>query len=85
MKYNIQGNDYNFMKSYVKQSIFLQLILFSANGIYTMLTDKKMELMIFATGNIYRSTGTSSASQQDNQEIEVHHDADGQSNPNATV
>ena len=44
-----------------------------------------MELMIFATGNIYRSTGTSSASQQDNQEIEVHYDADGQSNPNATV
>ena len=25
------------------------------NGIYTMFTDNKMELMVFATGNIYRS------------------------------
>ena len=54
LKYNIQGNDYTFMKRSTKRSIFLQLILFSANGIYTMLTDKKMELMIFATGNVFK-------------------------------
>ena len=28
------------------------------NGLFVMFKDKRMELMIFATGNIYRKTGT---------------------------
>ena len=60
LKYTIQGNKYTFMKRSVKRSIFIQLMLFSLNGIYTIFKDRKQELMIFATGNIYRETGTAS-------------------------
>ena len=56
--YSIQGNKYNFMKRSTQRSIFLQIMLFSMNGIYTVFKDRKQELMIFATGNIYRETGT---------------------------
>ena len=48
------------MKRSTQRSIYLQVLLFSANGIYTTFTDKTMKLMVFATGNIYKSTGTSS-------------------------
>ena len=60
LKYNIQGNEYTFMKRSTKRSIFIQIVLFSMNGIYTLFKDRKQELMIFATGNIYRETGTAS-------------------------
>eukprot|EP00944_MAST-04C_sp_MAST-4C-sp1_P008611 g8611.t1 len=59
-KYNIHGNEYNFMKRSVQRSINIQVILFSMNGIYTLFKDRKQELMVFATGNIYRETGTAS-------------------------
>ena len=59
-KYTIQGNKYNFMKRSVKMSIFIQIMLFSMSGIYTLFKDRKQELMIFATGHIYRETGTAS-------------------------
>ena len=59
-KYTMQGNNYAFMKRSVKRSIFLQIMLFSMNGIYTLFKDRKQELLIFATGNIYRETGTAS-------------------------
>ena len=42
------------MKRATKRSIFIQIMLFGMSGIYTTFKDKKMELMIFATGNIYR-------------------------------
>ena len=45
------------MKRSTQRSIFLQVLLFSANGIYTTFVDKTMKLMVFATGNIYKSTG----------------------------
>ena len=48
------------MKRSTKRSIYVQVLLFSANGIYTTFVDKTMKLMVFATGNIYKSTGTSS-------------------------
>ena len=48
------------MKRSTKRSIYLQVLLFSAKGIYTTFTDKTMKFMMFATGNIYKSTGTSS-------------------------
>ena len=60
LDYSIQGNNYTFMKRSVKLSIYIQIVLFSMNGIYTIFKDRKQELMIFATGNIYRETGTAS-------------------------
>ena len=59
-KYTIQGNEYTFMKRPVKRSIFIQILLFGIYGIYTLFKDRKQELMIFATANIYRETGTAS-------------------------
>eukprot|EP00944_MAST-04C_sp_MAST-4C-sp1_P003228 g3228.t1 len=59
-KYTIRGNEYTFMKRSTQRSIFVQIVLFSMDGIYTIFKDKKQELMIFATGNIYRETGTAS-------------------------
>ena len=59
-KYNIQENEYSIMKRSVKRSIFLQIMLFSMNGIYTLFKDRKQELLVFATGHIYRETGTAS-------------------------
>ena len=67
LKYTIQGNEYTFMKRSVKRSIYIQIVLFSMNGIYTLFKDKKQELMIFATGNIYRETGTASKDVEDKQ------------------
>ena len=58
--YSIHGNEYTFMKRPTKLSIYIQIVLFSMNGIYTIFKDKKQELMIFATGYIYRETGTAS-------------------------
>ena len=66
-KYTIQENDYTFMKRSIIRSIYLQVLLFSMNGIYTLLKDRKMELMVFATGNIYRETGTASKDVEDKQ------------------
>ena len=60
VKYNIQGKEYTIMKRSTQRLIFLQVLLFSANGIYTTFVDKTMKLMVFATGNIYKSTGTAS-------------------------
>ena len=60
VQYSIDGKPYTIMKRSTKRSIYLQVILFSANGIYTTFVDKTMKLMMFATGNIYKSTGTAS-------------------------
>jgi len=54
------GDDYVFHKRSIKRSCFIQILLFSLNGMWTMFKDKKMEMMMFATGNIYRETGTAS-------------------------
>eukprot|EP00944_MAST-04C_sp_MAST-4C-sp1_P013159 g13159.t1 len=65
--YTIHGNKYTFMKRSAKRSIFIQIMLFSMAGIYTLFKDRKQELMIFATGNIYRETGTASKEVEDKQ------------------
>ncbi len=65
VRYNIQGNEYTIMKRSTQRSIFLQVLLFSANGIYITFVDKTMKLMMFATGNIYKSTGTTSEEIED--------------------
>ena len=60
IKYSIHGTEYTFMKRSTQRSIYIQVMLFSMNGIYTLFKDRKQELMIFAKGNIYRETGTAS-------------------------
>eukprot|EP00944_MAST-04C_sp_MAST-4C-sp1_P015771 g15771.t1 len=67
LDYSIQGNKYTIMKRSTKRSIFIQVLLFSMNGIYTLFKDRKQELMIFATGHIYRETGTASREVEDQQ------------------
>lgn len=64
-KYSIQGNEYNFMKRSSKRYIFIQVMLFGVKAIYAICKDQKMELMIFATGHIYRETGTASKEVED--------------------
>ena len=44
-----------------KRSIYLQVLLFSARGIWVMIFDKKMELMMYGTGKVYRNTGTAAS------------------------
>ena len=60
LDYTIQGKKHTIMKRSTKRSIYLQVLLFSAKGIYTTFVDKSMKLMVFASGHIYRSTGTAS-------------------------
>ena len=47
------------MKRSVKRSIFYKFCCL-AEGLWIMMTDKKMILMTFATDNLYRETGTTS-------------------------
>ena len=63
------GDNYVFRKRSIKRSCFLQIFLFSLNGLWTMFKDKKMEKMMFATGNIYRETGTASKYVEDREHI----------------
>ena len=65
LEYNIQGQRYTFMTRATKRSIFIQVVLFSLNGFWILLKDQKMEMLLFATGNIYRETGTASATIKD--------------------
>ena len=62
LEYNIWGKQHRIMKRATQRSIYLQILLFSANGVYTLLTDKTMELMIFATGHVYKKDMLSSVS-----------------------
>ena len=50
-----------------KRSIFIQIMIFSISGVYTMFNDKKKRLMMFATENIYLETGTASKDVEDKQ------------------
>ena len=61
------SDNYVFHKRSIKRSCFFQIFLFGLNGIWTMFKDKKMEMMMFATGNIYRETGTASKYVEDTQ------------------
>ena len=65
LNYTIQGEEYSIMMRSTRRSIFIQILLFSMTAVYTMFKDKKMEFMIFATGNIYRETGTASKEIED--------------------
>ena len=61
------SDNYVFHKRSIKRSCFVQIFLFSLNGLWIMFKDKKMEMMMFATGNIYRETGTASKYVEDTQ------------------
>ena len=63
------GDDYVFRKRSIKRSCFVQISLFSINGLWTIFKDKKMEMMMFATGHIYRETGTASKYVEDREHI----------------
>ena len=65
LKYTIEGNEYTLMKRSTKRSIFIQIMLFGMIAIYILFKDRKQELMVFATGNIYRETGTASKEVED--------------------
>ena len=59
-EYTVYGKGYTIMRRSTQRSIFLQVLLFSVKGIYIMILDKPMKLMVFATANIYKSTGKAS-------------------------
>ena len=65
LKYTIQGNTYTIMTRATKRSIFIQIMIFSISGVYTMFNDKKKRLMLFATEHIYLETGTASKEVED--------------------
>ena len=54
LKYTVENNTYTIMKREVKRSVYIQIIIFSAHSVYIMCVDKRMELMLFATGNVYK-------------------------------
>ena len=73
--YKIQGKQYIITKRSIKRSIFLQIMLFSMSAVYTVFKDKEMELLLFATGNIYRETGTASNNVEDKTySMEIKHE-----------
>ena len=67
LDYSIHENKYTFMTRSTQRFIYMQVMLFSMDGIYTIFKDKKQELMLFATGHIYRETGTASKDVEDKQ------------------
>ena len=54
LQYAIGDRKYTIMKRSTQRSIHLQILLFSARAVYTTFSDKKMELMVFGTGQIHR-------------------------------
>ena len=54
------GDNLVLYKGSLKRSCFVQIFLFSCNGIWIMLKDKDMKMLMFSTGNVYRETGTTS-------------------------
>ena len=49
-----------FYKRSLKRASYVHILLFSLMGLWTLIIDYNMEFILFATGSIYRSTGTSS-------------------------
>ena len=59
-QYTVNGRQFDFRRRDIQRSIFFQILCFAMNGLWTMINDSKMEKMMFATGHIYRETGTAS-------------------------
>ena len=47
-------------KRSISRSIFFQLLALSSKAIYVLIKDKKGELLLYATGNVYRISGETS-------------------------
>lgn len=60
VKYDIGKEQGTIGKRFLLFSIFAQTLLFSFNGFWNAFEDREMKLLMFATGNIYKSTGTAS-------------------------
>jgi hypothetical protein len=58
--YDINNETVHLWKRSTKRSIFIQVLLFSVRGVWICFKDKRMELMMFATGNIYKDSGNES-------------------------
>ena len=65
VSYKIHDETTVIWKRDTKRSILIQVLLFSVKGIFTAIQDKKMQMMLFATGNIYRESGTASIHKRD--------------------
>ena len=53
------NDDFALYVNSMKRSINVQIACFMISGIMVILKDKKMELMMFGTGNLYRASGSS--------------------------
>ena len=56
--YQVNGETVGIGKATAKRWMYFQMMLLSLRGLWTILHDKEMELMMFATGSVYRETGT---------------------------
>ncbi len=54
LEYSIDTQNYKIMKRDTLRAIYLQILFFNLNAVYTMCYDRKMELMLFGTDNVYR-------------------------------
>ena len=57
VKYNIQGKSYTIMKRSTQRSIYLQVLLFSANGIYTTVCGQDNEADDVCNGQYIQEHG----------------------------
>ncbi len=54
------GNGYIFYKRSIKRSIYIEILCFSLEALWTLVKDyKERKLMMFGTGNVYRESGES--------------------------
>ena len=54
LEYTVGGEKLSIFKRGTKRSIYMQVFLFGINGVYTMLLDTKMELMVNLSGKVKR-------------------------------
>ena len=66
-EYTLGDKEYVIMKRSMKRNIFLQILLLSVSALNTLRKDKKMELLMFVNGNVYKRTGTVSMLVEDKQ------------------
>lgn len=57
LKYNILHREFYFYRRSIQRSIFIQILTFSANGIWTLMKDKETKYLMFGTGYVNRITG----------------------------
>ncbi len=55
-EYTIQGQTYLVYKRSFHQTIYLQILLFTLNGMYVLLHDKKLRKLMFGTENVDRNS-----------------------------